>query len=323
MILLFHFSIDKEIALIDHIYAGLFHIALVTGVYLNLRVMIPLLLNHKKYLLYFFALVIVIALMGAIHLFTFQQLSDWLFPDFYLISYISTRYLILYFSVYLILPTLLHLSKSWFRLRETERRMMNMEKEKVQAELSALKSQIHPHFLFNSLNNLYGLSLKQSPLLPDLLLKLSEVLRYMIYEANTEVVPLSREIQFIRDYVDIQLLRIERKEIVHLHVEGDIEDQALAPLIFINFIENAFKHGLRDKEATAFIHINILIFPQSVQLDIRNNAPHSSSADPFESDGIGLDNVRKRLQLRYPDKHHLEISHSKDVFNVTLTIDLL
>src|SRR5690606_29573907 len=136
---------------------------------------------------------------------------------------------------------------AWFQLSDSKKRLSIAEKEKLDAELRALKSQINPHFLFNSLNNLYALSLKADEQTPAFILKLSEVMRYMIYESNEDCVSLKKELDFIKNYVDLQKLRSDHKARISFHISGKVGKQKVAPLLFIPFVENSFKHGIKGE----------------------------------------------------------------------------
>ena len=322
-ILLFHFRVNKPPGLIDYLYTGLYHLALFLGVYINLRIAIPWTLEKGRYLLYFLVLNAILGAMLLFHEFTFGFLADLLFPGFYLISFVDYKGLIPYFVLYLIISSLLHLSKSWFQLVESERLLAQIQKEKFQAELTALKGQIHPHFLFNCLNNLYALSLKQSKDLPEMLLKLSDLMRYMIYEANAEFIPLKNELHHVKNYIALHKLRLNSNQTVELKIEGTVREQKIAPLIFINFIENAFKHGVITGNRLSLIKIHFQVFDDKVMLTVSNPKQQKVEDELSETgEGLGLANVSRRLALRYPAKHRLQFEEDDQQFKVKLELDL-
>lgn len=170
---------------------------------------------------------------------------------------------------------------------------------------------------------MYALTLKKSEFAPDMVLKLSDMLRYMLYECNETVVPLSKEIQYIRNYLDLEKLRLSREANIQLNIEGDSEGIKVAPLLFIPFIENSFKHGLRNHQGAAFINI---YFGISSELNFQIINSKSMDMPGFgrskPSGGIGLANVRKRLELIYPDRHKLNISDEPDQFIVNLMLKI-
>ena len=208
-VLLYFFNTSNKIEKIDIIYTAIFHISLVTGVYLNLLVLIPLFLKKDRYLLYGLLLLAVIAGTAGFNLLTFNKLIDYVLPGYYFISYYEFNDILIFVIVYIGLTTLLKLSKSWFLLMEADHRLMRAEKEKINNELLALRSQINPHFLFNSLNSIYSLALHQSGKTPAAILKISDLMRYMLYEANEDKVLLKNELQFLENYFELQKLEFE------------------------------------------------------------------------------------------------------------------
>lgn len=194
-----------------------------------------------------------------------------------------------------------------------------LEKQAVEAELYYLKSQINPHFLFNTLNNIHTLVYKQAPAAPDAVMQLASLMRYMIYESNAPTVPLTREMEYLKDYVSLQQLRYKQSPVVDLRIEGTIDNCYIAPLLFIHLIENAYKHSparLSPGELKVRVKIteDTLIF--SVQNPVGNNPANSLD----DQGGIGLPNVKKRLALLYPGQHILEIDHQGETFAVVLKI---
>jgi hypothetical protein len=195
-----------------------------------------------------------------------------------------------------------------------------LEKQAVQAELYYLKSQINPHFLFNTLNNIHTLVYKQAATAPEAVLRLASLMRYMIYESNAHTVPLSREITYLEDYISLQQLRYKKASVVKLEITGDPHSCFVAPLLFIHFLENAYKHSparLEPGDILVKVEIeeNTLIFrSQNPRV-----AKHANALD--EPGGIGLTNIRKRLQLLYPGVHTLETTSSDDSYAVQLKIN--
>ncbi|RFZ92010.1 histidine kinase [Mucilaginibacter conchicola] len=191
----------------------------------------------------------------------------------------------------------------------------------LEAELSALKAQVHPHFLFNTLNNLYALSLDQSPKSPQLILGLSDILRYMLYECNTDEVPLEKEIFMMQQYVRLEKLRYEDRIDITFNIDGNLQDKLIAPLLILPFIENAFKHGVSEKTGDVWININITIRGNHFKLKVANSK--AEVAPTTEQQGhIGLKNVQKRLELLYPDASHLKLMDDEDTFLAVLDLEL-
>jgi sensor histidine kinase YesM len=321
-ILLQHFSISSQVSLIDYIFIALFHISIVSTVYINLYILIPRLLNKQNYLKYVFSLVILFFIFYGIHIFTFDYLSEILFPNYYLITFYGYIELLKYFVVYIGLTTLFMLSQSWIELAEKKKELAEKEKELIQNELKALKAQVNPHFLFNSLNSIYSLALKNSGNTPEVILKLSSVLRYMIYESNEPEVRLEKEIRFVKDYIDLQKLRTRNPDTVKLNIRGDIKDQKIAPLILIVFIENAFKHGVKGDTVNQFIHIDLVVSDKEIDFKSENNLGHVDETENNEFRGLGLENVKRRLELLYKENYILNLSRSVNTYLVELKIKI-
>lgn len=213
------------------------------------------------------------------------------------------------------LGLLLSYLMDWRSIR-AEKEML--EKEQLKTELAFLKSQVNPHYLFNTINDIYALTQQQSEEAPEALLKLSEVLRYMLRESDDPYVPLINEVDYLNNVIDLQRIGQKGNSHINFKVMGEVNRQKIAPLILINFIENAFKHGV-FKDLTTPIEILIAIDGQSFHLHLRNKI---NAAKKDKTGGIGLANVQRRLSLIYPNRHELLIDQQTDTFIVDLKIDL-
>lgn len=191
-----------------------------------------------------------------------------------------------------------------------------------ESELQFLKSQINPHFLFNNLNNLYAYAIEQSPKTPDIILELSGVLRYMLYECKEKYVPLSKEIRQLENFTQLSQLQIEDRGRVNFQKRGQFRGYQIAPLIMIVFIENAFKHSQSSQSKDIFIDISVEIV-EGGQLHFlcSNNYEQRTNTENL-SKGIGLENVKKRLDILYPGTHELEIEQRKSHYRVELIMQL-
>lgn len=196
-------------------------------------------------------------------------------------------------------------------------RLQNVEKEKVKSELAFLKAQINPHFLFNTLNSIYALALKKDDKTPDAVVQLSELMRYIMTNSNDEVIDLSKEINYISNFVSLQKTRLGNTVIVDYKVTGNAFGKAITPLILISFIENAFKHGV-NPDQTSEICIYINIDDEVLTLFVSNKKTFSVESDT----GIGLQNTIERLSLLYPNKHQLKIEDDADKYIVNLSIKI-
>jgi len=202
--------------------------------------------------------------------------------------------------------------------RKNEDIRKKVENEKVNSELQFLKTQLNPHFLFNSLNTIYSLSVKHATGTPDAIISLSEMMRYMIYEADRDKVPLSKELNYIQNYVQLQKLRLSDSVNVSLKISGEDRGKEIAPLIFISFIENAFKYGT-DYKGKTYVDIGFYIGEHSVKFSVRNKV--GNVRKDCNSSGVGLENTKNRLQLLYPGTHDLQILDQGDKYIVYLSLD--
>ncbi len=202
-----------------------------------------------------------------------------------------------------------------------EQEATEFRSEKLEAELKFLKSQINPHFLFNALNNIYTLTLIKSDQAPDNLLKLSGMLRYMLYDCKADRVPLQKEIEYLRHFIDLHLLKDSRGLNVKIHLDESRPGLSIAPMLFIPFVENAFKHSKVEDREKGWIKIVLQTADDHVLFEVQNSVPEQGFTKD-EAGGIGLINVRRQLELLYPEQHELNIEAGPEVFRVGLKIQL-
>jgi sensor histidine kinase YesM len=196
-------------------------------------------------------------------------------------------------------------------------RIVSLEKEKTQAELDLLKQQLNPHFFFNTLNNLYALSLQNSKETPEMILQLADLMRYVIYKAKEPSVQIADEVQYLRDYLQLQSIRMKEKFDLRFDVDMADENFKIAPLLLIVFIENAFKHGVEPASGNAFLHITLKTARGKLYFLCQNSV--EPAAENYS--GIGLNNLQKRLHLLYPGKHKLQIAKESTKFKVELELE--
>jgi hypothetical protein len=199
-----------------------------------------------------------------------------------------------------------------------------LEKQQKEDQLRHLKAQLNPHFLFNTLNNLYGLSVAESKKLPGLMLQLSELLRYSLYDTNANYVAVSKELEYIGNYVELERIRLSDKTDIQLSISGDHTERYIAPLLLIVFVENAFKHFSAARGEQAFVHVRLDLSPGGhLQLRVINSVDAGYVPVKNRSKGgLGLNNVRQRLDLIYPRQYTLKTNKGGDFFEVNLTVDL-
>jgi hypothetical protein len=223
----------------------------------------------------------------------------------------SSRFLVVF-----IISTGLKAVSLWYAEKQ---RLQELEHSMVQAELSFLKSQIHPHFLFNSLNTIYYLALSKDDKAPEVILSLSDFLRFVTTESNHSQIPMEKEIRMLEEYIHLQSLRTSEKFELQFQLKGDFREREIMPLTFVPFVENAFKYGI-SAHIDCFIHIGLAV-ENGVLLFTCDNSIVSRTNSLNRSEGIGLENIRKRLELAYPGRHTLEITTDRTTFHVQLQIN--
>ncbi|MGZ3836787.1 MAG: sensor histidine kinase, partial [Mucilaginibacter sp.] len=285
--------------------------------YLNFLYFIPRFLDKKQYRHY------TLALIGSIIAFVLIKYGLYCYLKVYLVhkgekqASFGTYFLgsSLTSVFFLFLSSALKFSTDWFL---NERVQRDLENQRLSAELAFLKSQINPHFLFNSLNSIYSLAYQKSDTTPEAILKLSEIMRYMLYESNDNKVDLEKELQYLQNYIDLQKIRFGNKAFVDFKITGEVGNQKIVPLLLIAFIENAFKHGVaNDPSSPIRLRINL----DGTHLHFyMENKKHTLNRDT--EGGIGLNNVKRRLDLLYPGKYTLTIQDGTDTYTCELSLVL-
>lgn len=288
------------------------HILLLTFFYLNYYLLFPKLIPGRKIVLYALILLLIYWLIS--------NIPYWLIPneqsnDFHPMmkdSHILKRYVssIFPFLLVILITAFFYL----FRRKET------IETEKVKAELLSLKYQLQPHFMMNTLNNIYSLSLRKSEDVPELLIKLSNLMRYILTDSSKDLVPLERELEHINDYITMQLLKTDDSLDFVFEMNGDPGDLKIAPMILVDFVENAFKYGVNNEELSV-VHVSFRIEGNMLYTEVYNNKVARLFAEE-PGTRIGQLNTLKRLEHIYPGKHTIEIMDRAETYTVKLLIDL-
>lgn len=291
--------------------------------YLNYFFFLPRFLVHKnlgRYLLEFlvpFGLIVVahIWLKRTIYA---EMISNsrmgFLYSERFIIQHVLTTLFIVIFV------GMLKFAEDWFEL---EARKKETENERLNAELRFLKAQINPHFLFNTLNNLYFLAFTNSPNTTTVIEKLSQMMRYMIYDSNHAKVPLNKEIEYMKNYISLEELRLNNKIPIKFEVVGNTDQFLIVPFIFVTFLENAFKHGVSNNFEGAWVSVSIAVQGKECTYTVENSKLPEREMEPGEKSGIGLQNVMRRLELSYPGAYKLETKDEADRYFVQLQLSLL
>jgi sensor histidine kinase YesM len=311
-------------------YKSIFLISLLASLfYLNMNWLIPRFLFKKKtgkYIILLLSILIIIIFLNSLYdnIFDFEKLilknSPQLGKEPTAQMNGTFRIMpIVFLSILAIAISVSYKTINEFIKKEQENK--EYENQKLNAELAMLKSQINPHFLFNILNNICSLALKKSDDTANAIIKLSDLMRYMIYDSSTDKVPLNKELQYIENYINLQRMRLAGATAIDYNVTADNMDKQIAPLLLIPFIENAFKHGISYAH-NATINIQINTNGKKISLLVKNNNYRSKDLTDNSDSGIGLDNVKKRLDLLYPKSYKLTINDTETIYTVELEVIL-
>ena len=288
--------------------------------YVNLYYLMPRWLYSRKYLIYTGLLAIDILIFTAI-----LGLSLYVFLNFVaphaLPEFFTPQTFVESIGASTLGTTILTFGlKQGKRQLDTERKNQLLEKENLQTELKFLRSQFNPHFLFNGLNNIYFLIKKDPDLAADSLAIFSDILRYQLYECNESKIPIQQEVQFLKNYIEFAQLR-KNRVLVDANWSNQLNGQQIAPLLLLPMVENAFKHVSKWKEKENQIHFNLVIHQQTLIFESSNTFdPNTKSNDKLG--GIGIENLKRRLALLYPNKHQLKINQNAEQYAIQLNLDL-
>jgi sensor histidine kinase YesM len=294
--------------------------------YSNIYLLVPKFFKEKKYILYAFYLSLLMIIGASITVLA-QVISYYFGLSIELSIKNHGHNLIYYFFhvmfgelMFLIATTLFLIMDEWIKFQDITIKLKETERQKVQSELQALKAQINPHFLFNTLNNIYSHSLEKSPKTPEMILKLSELMSYILYECQDVFVPLKNELHFIQNYIELEKLRYEDHILVNFEITGELTNRQIAPLVFIAFIENGFKHIGNKGNEKPFINIKIDVGFEKICLRVINSRDAETKKFLTKESGVGVENVKKRLELIYPNQHKLIITEIEDRYDISLDI---
>jgi LytS/YehU family sensor histidine kinase len=317
---LFQPSPRFEIALLKSAAVLVFH----AGVsYFNNYFLFNWFLLKRQYATYVFTLLLIIALAcypQAIIYHRFFNLGDEVRDSIWTWRFFLANALSILLTV--AVTGSLKLLKNWYQEEQFSR---SLRKIHAETELKFLKSQINPHFLFNSLNNLYALTLIKSEQAPEVVLRLSNILRYVLYETSDGKVPLEKEIEYLRDYIELEKIRLGQRAHIELKITGDFSAIEIEPMMLLTLVENSFKHGTAKQNTGAWVTISLeLTAADLLHFQVSNSKVEETSAplSNTKSSGIGLNNLKKRLDMLYQNKHKLIISDTQNRYTVDLYLNL-
>lgn len=234
----------------------------------------------------------------------FSNISEWFYGGLRL-SIITGAYAVL-----------IKFAIDWFEAQKLKAEMVNQTQT---SELALLRSQVNPHFFFNTLNNIYSLVCKKSPEAPEAIMRLSAIMRYMLYDTNSDKVLLEKEIEYLQSFIELQKLRIRHQDFVELVIEGEVGHKTIAPMLLIPFVENAFKHGSKTGTLPG-IRIHLISNPDELVFKVTNQLKKNILAPKDAVGGIGLQNIKRRLEILYPGKYSLETKEDGDFYSIKLII---
>lgn len=299
------------------------HVSIIAAAsYMNYFYFLPRFLKHKniwRYLLEFiipfiFLHIFLIYVKRQIYIDSgdLRRIEVVYSTNFFIKSFISAIFIVIFVGM-------LKFIEDWFEL---EARKKEVENEKLIAELRFLKAQINPHFLFNTLNNLYSLAFTNSPNTTEVIAKLSKMMRYMLYDSNHAKVPLDKEIEYIENYISLEKLRLTHDIPIDFEIKGSTNQVMIVPLVLITFLENAFKHGVNGNDPHSWVKVLLNIEGKTIIYTVENSTLSPINGNTRESSGIGLQNLKRRLELSYPDSYKLTVENKERKHSIQLKIDL-
>ena len=296
----------------NFMYVVVFHLSIMGAVYFNLKFLLVRYLNKSQFLKYIIYIVALLLGTAILNYSIFNYFIDKLFPSLYYISYFKIWELIVIVKIYLVTSILVFLFVHYFE-------MLIAKRDAARNELSALKAQINPHFLFNNLNTIYSMASQKDERTPETVLKLSDFLRYILYDTAGETIPLQKEVEIIETYISLQKERINPEMTsVEFETKGDFSEVKIAPLLLLPLVENCFKHGVGKNKGEIKIHIEL----EDKYIRFRTFNTVALRETSNGNGGIGITNVEKRLSLIYPDRHSFEFQEESGVFRLEMKIHL-
>ena len=321
IILLFLFSGRTTPEKIDYIYTICFVITLIIPVSINLYFLIPTYLKKEKNIAFSLFFILNLIVFSELNPLFFELIVNTFFNDYYFISYHNKVEIYFIFFIFFTLSSLSKLGEEWVYLNQIENKVLKAQKQEIEHQLYYLKGQINPHLLFNSLNVLYSLAIDKKEDLTIAILQLSDILRYVIYDVETDKIPLNKEIDLIKNYIAFEKNRhIKNSKISFTHNVN--EQLEVYPMLLLPIIENSFKHGLKSGVKNPFVNIDLHENNNRLTFKLSNNFKQKNTLENTNYNGIGLKNIQENLTLIYPNQHTFKTEINDGVFTVKLTLEL-
>jgi len=306
---------DGKVTIVKLLPGLIYAVYLVFIVYLNYLVFIPRFAAKRKVFQY----VIWVVLSTVVASILFTATFNWILKsDIRIETSIAFGVLGL---IYIIITSFFKFFKDWVVNQGLRVKILEIEKQKVEAELDTLKSQLNPHFLFNVLNNIYSHSLLKSDITPSIVIKLSDLMSYILYDCKSKLVPIQKEFDFIQNYIELEKIRVEKDINVKFEHENSV-GVFVPPLLFFPLIENSFKHGIGSNPDKREVFLKFELQDNNLLFEIINTKGNSKGVyKNKKKGGIGIENVRKRLTLLYPGTHKMEVLEKEDTFEIRVRIE--
>ncbi|WP_295834003.1 sensor histidine kinase [uncultured Winogradskyella sp.] len=321
IILLFIFSKGQIPITADYTYTLGFLLVIAVPVCINFYVLIPRFLRQERYIVYLLLFTTILISSAFIKSFLFGNLLDFIFPNYFFVSYLSKSDIFLTYSIFLITTTLFKLTEDWFYFNKNQNQVLKIQNQHIQTQLSALRAQINPHFLFNSLNVIYAMALEKKENITKAIVELSDVLRYVIYDSDTERVTLKEELKLIQNYIAFQKYRGHSENTVALNTDIENDNFKIYPMLLLPLLENAYKYGFSGSDTSEKIEIQLTQKQSNFKFKIQNSSQDIDHNLDDNYSGVGLENLKNNLNLVYPDKHKFNIEDTKDRFTVVIEIE--
>ncbi|MFK7832716.1 MAG: sensor histidine kinase [Winogradskyella sp.] len=320
VILIFVFSKGQVPIAVDYMYTVTFLVLLAIPVSLNFYMFIPKFLKQEKYLAYIILFSLNLIVFAGLSSWLLQPILDILFPSYFFISYLSQVDILLVFVIFLFAATLLKLAEDWFYFNTNENNILKLKNQQIETQLSALRAQINPHFLFNSLNVVYALALDKKEGITSAIVQLSDILRYVIYDSDTQRVALADEITLLQNYIAFQNHRVETPTATDFRIDIIDKQFKIYPMLLLPLLENSYKHGIIAGETKTPITIALSQKNDQFHFEITNANLNTKNTLVDKHSGVGIENLRNNLNLVYPNAHQFTIEATDTIFKVTLKI---
>lgn len=321
VILLFLFSGSSSPSKIDYIYTFCFVFTLLLPVWFNLYWLLPSFLKKEKYLVFCSLFLGNLIVFAELNTWFFDVIVDRFFSNYFFISYHNSLEIYFIFFIFFILTVLIKLAEDWVYLNQLENKALKIKNQQIENKLHYLQGQMNPHFLFNSLNVLYSLAIEEKKEITNAILQLSTILRSIIYDVNTTKIPIQKEIELLKNYIEFEKNRHVKNSKINFNYQVD-ETLEIYPMLLLPLLENSFKHGLKSGLKNPYIDVKLTAKNKKIEFIISNNFKEITNHNYENYKGIGLKNIQENLALIYPHNHHFLIKNNKNVFTVQLTIDL-